>query len=200
MLCERCHKNEANIHTRQSINGVTKEHHLCNNCAKSMQDGGEWSKDFFSIPQLLGSQSFFDNSPFDSMSMGQLFQDFFSAPTTQGMPGKSQQPVLPTPCPSCGMSWSEFQKNGLLGCGECYDHFGNLMPELLRRLHGNTEHIGKVPQEGEAHLAQKNKLDELRSRLNEAVAAEDFEKACELRDEIRDLSEKNNNEEEENDA
>lgn len=33
MICERCHKNEATVHTVQIINGEKIEHYYCQNCA-----------------------------------------------------------------------------------------------------------------------------------------------------------------------
>lgn len=33
MICERCHKNEASVHTVQIINGEKIEHYYCQNCA-----------------------------------------------------------------------------------------------------------------------------------------------------------------------
>ncbi len=37
MLCDKCKQREANIHIRQSINGVTTERKLCSVCAKEEQ-------------------------------------------------------------------------------------------------------------------------------------------------------------------
>lgn len=37
MLCDKCKQREANIHIRQSINGVTTERSLCSVCAKEEQ-------------------------------------------------------------------------------------------------------------------------------------------------------------------
>ena len=37
MLCERCHKNEAAVHTVQVINGEKTEHYYCEACAKETE-------------------------------------------------------------------------------------------------------------------------------------------------------------------
>ena len=34
MLCEKCKKNEANVHISKNINGKTTDLHLCEGCAR----------------------------------------------------------------------------------------------------------------------------------------------------------------------
>lgn len=48
MLCERCKKNEANVHVSKNINGKATELHLCENCARE-------SGELLSMNQFLGS-------------------------------------------------------------------------------------------------------------------------------------------------
>ncbi len=184
MLCEHCKQNQATIHTRQSINGVSEEHHLCSVCAEKLKNVQ------LQMSGLFGNDPFFSNPGFfqsAGISMNQLLQDFFQAPHV--IPGASAKSTAPSigPCPSCGMAWTDFQNNGLLGCATCYEHFSDYMPELLRRLHGATRHVGKTPVQEEIPSAEKSRIDTLRDALQTAVAEEDFEKACRLRDEIRDL-------------
>jgi protein arginine kinase activator len=62
-----------------------------------------------------------------------------------------------------------------------------LLP-LLEKMHGNTQHVGKVPSRAGKELIKKNELMQLRSELNKAVEKEDYEKAAELRDKIYGLS------------
>jgi protein arginine kinase activator len=60
------------------------------------------------------------------------------------------------------------------------------MRELLRRVHGNSRHVG------ESYLAPPPALDEratilgeLKERLRRAIESEQFEVAADLRDKIR---------------
>jgi len=57
----------------------------------------------------------------------------------------------------------------------------------LKGMHKGTLHVGRVP-EGllEAH-ARQQRLDQLRDRLEKAIAAEDYEEAAGLRDEIQEI-------------
>ena len=102
------------------------------------------------------------------------------------------------------MTWEAFQQNGLLGCSECYDHFKDVLPPLLRSLHGHTEHIGKKPaadasaQKGAATTidvepAAESELERLKSAMKQAVETENFEEAARLRDAIKALEAKEKN-------
>ena len=90
-------------------------------------------------------------------------------------------------CGKCGMTFAEFQKSGRLGCANCYAAFGENMREDARQHHGHTHHVGKVPGYLEEEVRAKQQIDDLRRQMDEAVRAEDFERAAELRDRIRAL-------------
>lgn len=40
-----------------------------------------------------------------------------------------------TPCASCGATYAEIARTGLMGCAECYAHFLPSALAALRRLH-----------------------------------------------------------------
>jgi protein arginine kinase activator len=66
--------------------------------------------------------------------------------------------------------------------------FDTHLTGLLRRLHGGTQHVGKVylpPDPSRAE--QQERLAGLRRKLDRAVQTEDFERAAQLRDLIRTL-------------
>ena len=90
-------------------------------------------------------------------------------------------------CGKCGMTFAEFQKSGRLGCANCYAAFGENMRKMLGSIHGHTHHVGKVPGYLEEEVRAKQQIDDLRRQMDEAVRAEDFERAAELRDRIRAL-------------
>ncbi len=90
-------------------------------------------------------------------------------------------------CKKCGMSYSEFQKNGRLGCAECYEAFSTPIETTLRRIHGNAEHRGKMPQTACAGISKKRKIEDLKERIAKAVAAEDYETAANLHKELKSL-------------
>ena len=71
--------------------------------------------------------------------------DFFrkmAYPDYQGRSGDEPR------CASCGMTYSEFNRLGKFGCPDCYEAFKEEIPPLLRRIHGHSKHVGKVPNRG----------------------------------------------------
>jgi protein arginine kinase activator len=55
-------------------------------------------------------------------------------------------------------------------------------------VHGGTQHVGKVYLPPDPTVTEVGKrLEGLRRKLQRAIDAEDFERAAELRDEIRTL-------------
>ena len=93
-------------------------------------------------------------------------------------------------CDNCGLSFSQFREQSLVGCPECYRAFEKALAPLLERAHeGATHHVGKVPSRAGSGEARQQKLLRLRKRLADAVSAEDYEMAAALRDDIRRFEE-----------
>ena len=69
-----------------------------------------------------------------------------------------------------------------------YNVFKKGLLPLIERMHGSSQHVGKVPANAGAEIVKKNELVQLRKELNEAVERENYEKAAELRDKIYELS------------
>ena len=186
MLCEKCKQREATVHKQAIVNGVSHSEHLCSECAA--KENNSWLGDF---------NQFFNNDFFSDQSMGNWFQPFFQS-MSSSMPTKQLGKV--DACPQCGTTWEEFQRNGLLGCSECYNHFANVLPPLLRRLHGQAEHIGKKPQQATEAVKQETatpteapamtEKEKLQKAMREAVETENFEEAARLRDQIKALDQK----------
>lgn len=117
-----------------------------------------------------------------------LFSDFFDNDLNLYTPMPVSTP--PISCPSCQMPLSEFSKTGKLGCSECYNAFRPQMKQVLRSIHGNVIHNGKIPHNAEGKLKAKRELETLKLKLNDAIAAERFEDAAKLRDKIKQISQR----------
>ena len=78
-------------------------------------------------------------------------------------------------------------RRGRLGCPHCYTTYESYLRGLLRRVHGSTQHVGKVylPPDPAASDVEKQ-VEVLRHKLQRAVDSEDFE-GRELRDKIRGM-------------
>lgn len=67
---------------------------------------------------------------------------------------------------------------------------GDRLDPLFRRIHGNTQHIGKVPERTGGQLKRRKELEQLKQALQRHIASEEFEKAAEIRDRIKALEQK----------
>ncbi len=95
-------------------------------------------------------------------------------------------------CPQCGLTWSDFRKQGLLGCPNDYIAFGKPLQILIERAQNNaTKHSGQLPQHHKGNFGQQVRLLQLRQDLQTAVEAEDYEAAVKLRDEINKFTTSN---------
>jgi protein arginine kinase activator len=59
---------------------------------------------------------------------------------------------------------------------------------MLRGMHKGQEHTGKVPGGLMARQVLNKRMEDLKRRLDEAVASESYEEAALLRDELRNLA------------
>jgi len=161
MVCENCGSTDAVVHLTQIVNNEMSTHHLCEKCAAE--------KGLESTPETT-------NMPLMDV-IAQMTQDTVQ----ESEPSESE-------CSFCGLTFDGFRQTGRLGCPHCYETFSDHLPRLLRRIHGSTKHVGKVylPPDPSASEMEK-RLEGLRRKLERAVQSEDFERAAELRDQIRDL-------------
>ena len=90
-------------------------------------------------------------------------------------------------CPGCATSYASFQKSGMLGCAQCYQAFRKPLEGLLMRVHGNTQHAGRMPGGSGSDVSIRMNIDRLREDLVKAIAAEEYEEAARLRDQVRAL-------------
>jgi protein arginine kinase activator len=162
MVCDNCGSTDAVVHLTQIVNNQMSTHRLCEKCAaeKGLESTPEPAA--FPLTDLLAQMS--------------------KDPAPESEPAASQQ------CSFCGLTFRDFRETGRLGCPHCYETYGPHLQRLLRRVHGGTQHVGKVylpPDPSASELERR--LEALRRKLNRAVEAEDFERAAELRDEIRSL-------------
>ena len=90
-------------------------------------------------------------------------------------------------CPECGLKFVEFRNTGRFGCGHDYDHFREELTPLLESIHGDTKHKGKSPRGLPRVKTALAELNTLKKQLQQAVTAEQYETAAQIRDRIRQL-------------
>lgn len=160
MLCDHCRERDAVVHLTQIVENAVTQLHLCEQCAAAK--GIETT---IAMPKHpLG--------------------DFLHAAQHPASPAAGDQ----VRCAYCETTLRDFRASGRLGCAHCYTAFEGALRELLRRVQGGARHAGR---EYTAPVAAGDKrataLATLRSQLQQAVVAEEFETAAALRDQIRAL-------------
>jgi protein arginine kinase activator len=156
MNCENC-DNPATIHLTQVVEGEVKKLHLCEACAAA--EGVDTHK-----PQ----------------SVSDILLNMGSEPVKPIMGAA----VPDVSCPRCFMGRSDFKKTGRLGCPECYRIFSDELHTLVKAMHHSNQHRGKVPVRESARVRAKVTCADIESRLEKAIASENFEEAATLRDEL----------------
>ena len=162
--CDKCGAQNATTHVKTIINGELTEYDLCSACAHKLGYTNVFADFESDFPSLLGS--FFGNV----------------------LPARTQS----TRCEFCGTTYAEIANSGHVGCANCYSLFADRLNPSIVRIHGNAAHCGKhskaAAQAREEHAETKEeKLRRLQSQLDEAVKQQEFERAAELRDEIKGM-------------
>lgn len=172
MVCQSCGQRPATTHIKSVVNGQLTETHLCAHCAKEQGYGS-----------LLGG---FDG--FSSLLGGLLGSPAVEAPAQQVKH-----------CPGCGASFQEISRSGRMGCAQCYEAFRAQLLPVIQRIHGSARHRGKSPGGSALRVTEQNTqlapapqpaetpLEEKKRLLQEAVAAQNFEQAAILRDQIKEM-------------
>ncbi len=162
MQCDVCGKRKATVHLTEIVDEQMTEMHLCESCAREKSIQMEQQ---FGLADLLAGLADF----------GQQVKDIEK---------------VKIKCLNCGLGYEDFRKFGRLGCGECYTVFREHLANLLKKIHGSNRHLGKFPAQYQASLLKTDTpdtLEGLRQKLQQAIQAENFEKAAELRDKIHEM-------------
>ncbi len=164
MICSQCQERDAVMELTQVAEGQVTKVHLCEQCAAE---------------RGLENAASLGKSPLASYiaAMGQGLKD--ATPAGVG--------ELAFSCGSCGATLSDFRESGRLGCPDCYRALGEPLRDLLRRLHGATRHVGERYLAGAAAEPSAGAPGglELREQLKRAIESEDFERAAQLRDQLK---------------
>jgi protein arginine kinase activator len=163
MLCCICKEREATVHLTQIAGEKIQKVDLCEECAK---EKGVNDPAAFSLADLL-------------LGLG-------AAQEVEQATGEQE-----SACPACGFTHADFKKTGRLGCPTCYEHFADGLTALLKSMHKGVRHVGKVPtrfKQRKQASDTSDRLKNLQRELAKAIHEEKFERAAELRDEIKALS------------
>ncbi len=155
MYCEKCKKRPAEVAIREQTADGERELYVCKGCA------GE--------PETL------------ERKLASMVEMLFDAAMEVSGAAATRASAAEEPrCAVCGMTRETFRKRERLGCEACYDAFGRDTEAMIRDMHQGRRHIGKVPARERAARTR----EDLERGLREAVAAQRFEEAARLRDQI----------------
>lgn len=165
MKCVKCKVNDATTQVKRIVNGEYEEYMLCADCAHEM-----------------GFDNVFDSAMPDMF--GGLIKSIFGT----ALPARSQA----TRCDLCGSTYGDITNTGKVGCAHCYELFLSQILPSVKRIHGNTLHCGKRPQQNEKTVDAntpepfENEVDKLKDELKKAIEEQNFERAAQLRDMIKE--------------
>jgi len=165
MMCEDCGVNPAVFHFVTITNDERTEKNLCPTCMAKYKK------------QLPG---------IDIKNLAGILNNLLD-----GKSGKKEEidpETAAITCDQCGMTYGEFRKGGMVGCAECYHAFREPMTALLQRIHGNTQHAGRVPGGVHSGVSIRMSIDRLKQQLQKAIECEEYEQAAKFRDAIRTLT------------
>jgi protein arginine kinase activator len=162
MKCDFC-DTKASVFLTQLVEGQMKKVSLCEKCAK---ERGVTDPTGFSLADLL----------FSGIAGA-------AATTSQATGGAGAHKS----CQACGFSLEDLRRVRRFGCAECYTAFRDEIAPMLRGMHKGASHVGKVPEGLMALQFKHQRLQDLRSRLDQAVVSENYEEAAGIRDEILTL-------------
>lgn len=159
--CQKCER-PATFHITELTGGKPQELHLCEEHAR----------------QYLTQSS--DEPAPASGNMVTLAQQMAVGQAAEELSRLDQQT-----CPVCGITFYEFRNQGRLGCPYDYVGFQKQLDPLILNIHGETEHVGKSPKRSASGSERRTQLIRLRREMKESVTQEDYERASQLRDQIR---------------
>jgi protein arginine kinase activator len=175
MICESCHQNLATVHLTEIVQKQKKELHLCEECARGKSDV---VKGNFTVHDFLSGLADAAKKKAASPKEGEK---------PKAKPEKTRPAAEVGPCPACGLTFPEFKASGRLGCHADYEHFKKELLPLLEKIHGATQHTGRVPSRVGERLETQKVLTALRKDLNLAIQREEYERAATLRDKIKTI-------------
>jgi len=157
MQCDVCQTKEATVFLTQIVDGKMQKVNLCEACSK---EKGVNDPTGFALADLL-------------LGLG-------AAQDIEKNPGSLK-------CSVCGFTQADFKKTGRLGCSACYGVFAEGLRGMLKNMHKGPSHTGKSPAGFQSQREHGEAMRTLQESLDKAVAAEEYEQAADLRDQIRQI-------------
>ena len=149
------------MHLTDVSNNVKKEIHLCEECSK-------------------GQGATIESHMYKQPAYPDLLTQFVEAQSDE----PEESGGAEAECPHCGITYKKFRSSGKFGCPHDYAVFKKGLVGLLEKIHGQSQHSGKIPVRASDQIAKQRQLRTLRRDLEKAIRSEAYERAAEIRDQI----------------
>ena len=166
MYCQVCKKNIATVHyTEIDVNyKVKKETHMCEACAQAHGLQG-------AVPKTV--------------SAFQVIEKLIKPSLPEQRKARPEMR-----CGRGGMNSTEFRSAGRLGCPHDYKVFREGIENVLEQVQGGARnHVGKIPRRAGVRIRLQARQASLQKALKDAIAAENYERAAEIRDGLKAIEE-----------
>ena len=173
MKCDICHINKATIHIQEIIKNEEKSLHICTECAAKKSEENPVLQGI-NLAEMLYNLS--EQLEDDSDEPDNAFSD-------------KEKNSVNLVCDSCNWDTEKFRETGRLGCGKCYETFGEIVSAALKNMHKGVLHVGKHPGYHEDNRSGQIIVEimKLQKELELHIQSEEYEKAAVLRDKINEL-------------
>ena len=171
MLCQKCNKKIASVFISSIINGKEIRIYLCDDCIKDYQLVNFNYQSPFSIKDIM-----------DKFKLNEGNYTCQEKENSVSIDNNYEENDIT--CPNCCSTYNEYRKTGKLGCSRCYEVF----EDKLKNTYDYEEYIGKIPKKDNNYVNISKEIKILKEDLNMAVQKEEYEKAAEIRDKIKDLA------------
>jgi protein arginine kinase activator len=158
VLCDICGENDAVVKVQRSWGRQHEELMLCDACAVQLGIEPESTMPAPSVEELVSGAFTTDPDADDAVR-----------------------------CDGCGRLYRDIRRTGEVGCAQCYAVFEGQIRSILERRPSPAQHAGKYPERLLVYKRFFVDRERLRRRLEAAVAAEDYEQAAKLRDQLSSM-------------
>jgi len=164
MKCQKCGKNDVNFHFTSNINGTVTQAHLCAKCAA---DAG------YDVGSMFGGGMFDVGSMFGGSNQAGRFFPVFGSGSMFTQPQPMWQTVVPV-----------FRRPSAVGTVKSREHAckSDCTCDSMYADSGTEAVTGEVDEE----MKKRREVNVLREQMRKAALADDFEKAIELRERLKD--------------
>lgn len=159
MICDLCGEREAILFIEQANGNGKQKLNLCYECARA-----------------------YGVSP-DSKAIGRQLALLFESLLRKKVVNPDSQKL----CPVCGTSLADIKTTRRVGCPECYSIFKNEIGQIFKNIGVKGPYTGTMPKRLKNFHSVLNDRIVLKSKLEESIKKEDYEKAAIYRDYLKAL-------------